>query len=99
MRTSEEVTLALKETSNIFTGIVGKPDDNDMSAIANSLISILMQVVKFIGTANVHKLFGVIATDEDYLTTTGQAAIFVIPAIMSIYDNMIPANFTTATCR
>ena len=65
MRTLEEVTLALKEASNIFSTVVVKPDDNDLSAIANSLIPILMQVVKFDGTANVHKLFGVVATNKD----------------------------------
>ena len=53
--------------------------------IANSLISILIQVVKFDGTANVHNLLHVVATDEDYLATTGQAATFAAPAILSIY--------------
>ena len=97
MRTPEEVTLALKESSDIFTIIVGKPDDNDLSEITNSLISILMRVVKFDGTANVHKLLGVVATNEDYLTTTGQATIFAIPVILFIYKNTIPADATTAT--
>ena len=97
MRTPEEVTLALKESSDIFTIIVGKPDDNDLSEIANSLISILMQVVKFDGTANVHKLLGVVATNKDYLATTGQATIFAIPVILFIYKNTIPADATTAT--
>ena len=42
MRTLEEVTLALKEASNLFTAVVGKPDDNDLSEISDSLISFLM---------------------------------------------------------
>ena len=56
-----------------------------------------MQVVKFDGTANVHKLLGVVATNKDYLTTTGQATIFAIPVILFIYKNTIPADATTAT--
>ena len=98
MHTLEEVTLELKHASDIFITVVSTPDDNELSTMDASLISILMQIVKFDATTNVHKLFGVVATDEDYLATTGQAAIFAVPAIISIYYNTIPAN-TTATCR
>ena len=42
MRTPEEVTLALNEASESFTTIFGKPDNNNLMAIANSFISILM---------------------------------------------------------
>ena len=99
MRTPEEVTLALKHASDIFTTVVSNPDNNDLPAITNRLISILMQVVKFDGTANVHNLFGVVATNKDYLATTVKAAIFAITTILSIYDNTISADATTATRR
>ena len=99
MPTPKEITLALKNASNLFTTVVGKPDDNDLSEITDSLISILLEVVKFDGTANIHKLFGVVATNKDYLATTGQAATFTIPTILSVNDNTIPANATTSTCR
>ena len=96
MCTLEEVTLALKDVSDTFTTIVGKPDNNDMSAISDVLISTLMQVVKYNATNTVHKLFGVIASNEDYLETTGQTATFLIPPVRSIYDSLIggPAQGT-----
>ena len=86
MRTPEEVTLALKQASDLFTTAVGKPDDNYLSESFDSLISILLQVVKFDGTTNIHKLFGVVASDENYLATTGQAEKFAVPVILSVYD-------------
>ena len=65
MHTTEEVTLALKQASDLSTTVFSKTDDNELSAIADSLISILLQVFKFDGTANIHKLFGIVATNED----------------------------------
>ena len=99
MRTLKEVTLALKQASDLFTVVFGKPDDNELLAISGILISILLQVVKLDGTINIHKLFGVVATDEEYLATTVQAATFYVPAILYIYDDTIPADSTTTTCR
>ena len=98
MRTPEEFTLVIKQASEIFTTVVGKPNDNNLLAIADSLIFILLQVVKFNGTANIHKLFGVVATDKDYLATTGQAETFSVPAILSVYDKTIRSIATIATC-
>ena len=99
MRTPKEFTLTLKQASNIFTNFVRKPDDNNLLAITDSLISNLLQAVKFDENTNIHKLFGVVSTDKDYIATTGQAAIFVVPLILSIYVNTIPAEDTTTTCR
>ena len=99
MRTPKEVTLALKQASNLFTTVDGKPDENNLSAIAESLISISVQVVKSDGTFNTHKLFGVFATDEDYLATTGKAETFAVPTILSVYEETIPYDATTSTCR
>ena len=99
MRNPEEVTLALKDVSDTFTTIVGKPDNNDLLAISNMIISSLVQVVKFDATNTGHELFGVIESDEDYLETTGQTATFVIPPVLTIYESSIPANATAATCR
>ena len=99
MRTPEEVTLVLKQASDLFTTVVGKPNDNNMSEIADSLIFISIQVVKFDGTDNIHKLFGVVATEKEYLATTGQAEKFDVPVILSVYDKTIPVDATTATCR
>ena len=58
-----------------------------------------MRVLKFDGTNNVHKLFGVIATNEDYLDTTGKLVPFAIPKILSVYDDTIPEDAATAKCR
>ena len=99
MHTPEEVTLVLKKASDLFTTAVGKPDDNNLTAIADSLISILLLVLKFYGTANIHKLFGVVATDEDYLAKTVQADTFSVPVILSVYNETIPVDATTTTCR
>ena len=46
-----------------------------------------------------HKLFGVITTDEDYLDTKGQLFPFTIPEILPVYDNTTPEDATTAKCR
>ena len=43
-----------------------------------------MKVVKFDVINNVHKLFGVIASGKDYIETTGQAAMFTIPEVLTI---------------
>ena len=99
MRTPEEVTLALKQASGLFTTVVGNTNENDLPEIDDILISISLQVVKFDGTANIQKLFGVVGTDEDYLAKTGQVATFAVPAILSMYYDTIPADTTTATCR
>ena len=71
MGTPEEVTLALKEASDNFNTVVGKHNDNDLMAISDVLVSPLMQVVKCDATTNIHKLFGVVAADDDYTATTG----------------------------
>ena len=55
--------------------------------------------MKYNATANVHKLFGVVVMDEEYIVTTSQAVLFVIPAILSVYDDMIAGNATTTICR
>ena len=99
MRIPEEVTLAFKEASDNFTTVVGKPDDNNLTGMLHVLISTLMHVVKYDTTATVNMIFGIVASDEDCLATTGQTATFVIPAVLSIYDDLIPANDTAATCR
>ena len=54
-----------------------------------------MQVVKFDRIANIHKMFGIVATDKDYLATKIKASTFSFPVILSIYDNTILANTTT----
>ena len=99
MCTPKEVTLALKQASELFTNIVGKPDDKNLSVNADSLIYILPQVIKLDGTANIHKLFGVVATYKDYLAIMGQAETFAVPTILAVYVETILANATTATCR
>ena len=98
MGTPKEVTLALKQASDLFNTVVDKTDENDLSEIAYSLIYILVQVVKFDRIANIHKMFGIVATDKDYLATTIKASTFSFPVILSIYDNTILANTTTTMC-
>ena len=44
-------------------------------------------------------MVGVVTTDKDYLATTGQAATFAVPAILSVYDDTITANATITPCR
>ena len=97
MCTPAEVTLTLKEAIDAFATVAGKPNDNKTSAISDVLISTLMMVVKYNGTNNVQKIYGVIATDKDYAATTGQTVPFDIPNVLNVYDKATPPDATIAT--
>ena len=54
MRTPAEFSLALNQASEDFVSVASKHGDNDLSKISDVLISMLMGLVKYDGTNNVH---------------------------------------------
>ena len=89
MGTPAEVTLTLNEESGAFASVDRKPDNNDLSKIRSALISTLIIAVKYDASNNIHKLWGITATDANYLITTSQAVAFVMPPCLILRHNIL----------
>ena len=76
--TPEAITLLFKEATEAFTPIDRKPTDDDVLAIRETLLPLLMEI-PYNHLGGVHSLTGLITEATTYAAEHGNAA-FVRPA-------------------
>jgi len=91
--TPEAITLLLKEATEDFTVIEGKPSDDDILAIRETLLPLLMDI-PFNLVGGIHSLTGLITETATYEADHGNTA-FVRPTHLPLYDSTILDNATT----
>ncbi len=91
--TPEAITLLLKEATEAFTVINGKPLDDDILTIRKTLLPLLMDI-PFDLVGGIHSLTGLITETAVYKTNHGITA-FVRPTRLPLYDATIPEDATT----
>ncbi len=90
---AEAITLLFKEASEAFTPIDGKPTDDDLLAIREKVLPILMMIPYDQLTA-VHSLTGLITNKVRYMAEHGNAA-FLRPTRLPLYDTNIADDAKT----
>ena len=91
--TSEAITLLFKEATEAFTLIDGTPTDDDLLAICETLLPLLMDI-PYDHLGGVHSLTGLITETTTYAAEHGNFA-FVRPLRLPLYNANIPDNATT----
>ncbi len=92
--TPKSITLLLKESTEAFTVIKGKPSDDDILAIRETLLPLLMDI-PFDLVGGIHSLTGLITETAVYEADHGNTA-FVRPTRLPLYNATIPDDATTA---
>ena len=91
--TPEAITLLLKEATESFTVLEGKPSDDDILSIRETLLPLLMDI-PFDLVGGIHSLTGLITETATYEADHGNTA-FVRPTHLPLYDSTILDNATT----
>ena len=89
---AEAITLLLKEASDAFPPIDGKPTDDDLLAIRKVLLLILM-LIPYDQLTAVHSLTGLITSPARYSSDHGASS--PRPKRLPLYDLTIAADATT----
>ena len=88
----EAITLLLKEASDAFPPIDGKPTNDDLLAIQKVLLLILM-LIPYNQMTAIHSLTGLITSPVRYSANHGTT--FPRPQHLPLYDLTIADNATT----
>jgi hypothetical protein len=91
--TPDAITLLFKEARDTFPPIEGKPTDDDLLTIRETLLPILMEI-PFDLLGGVHSLIGLLTETTRYAADHGGNA-FVIPIRLPLYDGSIADDATT----
>ena len=91
--TPDAITLLFKEARDNFPPIEGKPTDDDLLSIRETLLLILMEI-PFDLLGGVHSLVGILTEPARYAADHGGAS-FVIPTRLPLYDSTIADDATT----
>jgi hypothetical protein len=89
----DAVTLLFKEAFNIFPPFEGKPTDNYLLSIRESLLPILM-VIPFDAVVGIHSLTALLMDEAKYAVAHGGKK-FVRPVRLPLYDKLIPDDAPT----
>jgi len=89
----DAVTLLFKEVFNIFPPLEGKPTDDDLLAIREALLPILM-VIPFDAVGGIHSLTALLMDEAKYATAHGGHK-FVRPVRLPLYDKLIADDAQT----
>jgi hypothetical protein len=89
----DAVTLLFKEAFNVFPPIKGEPTNDDLLAIREVLLPILM-VIPFDLLGGVHSLTALLMDDTKY-TANHSSKKFVGPKHLPLYDDTIANNAST----
>ena len=90
--TPEAITLLFEEATEAFTLINGKPTDDDLLAIRETLLPLLMDI-PYNHLGGVHSLTGLITKATTYTAEHGNVA-FVRPTCLPLYNAIIQDNAT-----
>ena len=94
--TPNAITLLFKEARDAFPPIDGKPTDDDLLSIRETLLPILMEV-PYDQLGGVHSLTSLITDDVRYAAEHGGNA-FKRPIRLPLYDTSIKDDATTVVC-
>ncbi len=86
------ITCLFKEAHDAFPPLKGKPSNNDLLAIQETLLPLLM-VIPYDQLNRVHSLTAILTKAVKYKANHG--AKFVCSACLPLYDKMIADNATT----
>jgi hypothetical protein len=89
----DAVTLLFKEAYDVFPPLEGKPTDDDLLAIREALLPLLM-VIPYDAVGGIHSLTALLTDDAKYAAAHGGNA-FVRPARLPLYDLNIPDDAPT----
>ncbi len=93
---ADAITRLFKEAYDTFLPLKGKPTDNDLRAIRETLLPLLM-VIPYDQLLGVHFLMAILAEAAKYKANHG-SAMFVRPSHLPLYDRNIANNATTIIC-
>ena len=91
--TPDAVTRLFKEAYDTFPPLEGKPTDDDLLAIKEYLLPLLM-VISYDQLKGIHSLMAILTKAAKYEAEHGNAK-FVRPAHLSLYDKNIADDATT----
>jgi hypothetical protein len=86
----DAVTLLFKEAYDVFPPLEGKPTDDDLLAIREALLPLLM-VISFDAVGGIHSLTALLTDDSKYAATHGGHS----PVRLPLYDLNIPDDAPT----
>ncbi len=89
----DAITLLFKEAFNVFPPIKGKPTNDDLHAIREVLLPILM-VIPFNLLGRVHSLTALLMDDTKYAAKYG-GMTFVHPKRLQLYNDTIANDAST----
>ena len=89
----DAVTLLFKEAYDVFPPLEGKPTDDDLLAIKEALLPLLM-VIPFDAVRGIHSLTALLTDDGKYAAAHGGHS-FVRPVRLPLYDEGIPDDAPT----
>ena len=94
--TPDAITRLFKEAYDTFPPLEGKPTDDDLLAIRETLLPLLM-VIPYDQLKGIHSLMAILTEAAKYKTEHGNAK-FVRPARLPLYDKNIADDATTVVC-
>ncbi len=92
----DTITLLFKEAQDSFPPIKGKPTDDDLLLIRETLLPILMEI-PYNQLGGIHSLMAILWDTVTYATDHGGNA-FKCPIRLPLYDGSITDNATTVVC-
>ncbi len=94
--TPEAITHLFKEAYDTFPPLEGKPTDNDLFAIRETLLPLLM-IIPYNQLNGIHSLTAILAEAAKYEAEHGNTK-FVRPTCLPLYDKNIANDATTVVC-
>ena len=89
----DAITCLFKEASDFFSPLEGKPTDDDLLAIQEQLVPILM-IIDYDQLKGIHSLTAILMEAAKYEADHGNKK-FVSPSRLPLYDKNIADNATT----
>jgi hypothetical protein len=93
---TDAITRLFKEAYDTFPPLEGKPNDNNLLAIRETLLPLLM-VIPYDQLLGVHSLMAILAEAAKY-EADNSGAKFSRPSCLPLYDKNIADDATTVVC-
>jgi len=94
--TPDAITHLFKEAYNTFPPLEGKPTDDDLLAIRETLLPLLM-VIPYDQLNGIYSLTAILTDPAKYEADHGNTK-FIQPFRLPLYNKNIPNNATTVVC-
>jgi hypothetical protein len=91
--TPEAIMLLFREAREAFPPLEGKPSDDNLTTIRETLLPILMEI-PYDQLGGVHSLTAILTDPGRYAADHG-GSTFVRPSRLPLYDKNIPDNAST----